>query len=184
MKNPAEITQQNEEFLSKIIGEMTANDADIIPPAEETDTTTIPESDPTDPEIAVIRIKLCSGEEVGMGVTASVFEEWMQQLQNIEGMVEFLKGDVTSLFKNGYQKDLEDRVMTYIEDLDIPTEAYTTIKDDALRLMFELTDCISMYSTISHILNEKRLTDGIFSMLLGPNMSQEENNDENSKAEN
>lgn len=175
----AEINADNEKFLSAIIGEATSNSPEVIP-EEQTDTADIPDSDPSDPHVADVTIHLAYGEELVMSFKQSDWDYMMMDLEMYDKMINFLHHDVTEVYANGYTEEMEKRIIDYFDSLGLPADAYKNVKNNEERILLEIIDCISIYTTIGHMLHEKQLSDGIFAMLTRP-VFEEENKNEDSE---
>lgn len=177
----AEINADNEKFLSAIIGEATSNSPEVIPEEPtDTDTADIPDSDPSDPHVADVTIHLAYGEELVMSFKQSDWDYMMMDLEMYDKMINFLHHDVTEVYANGYTEEMEKRIIDYFDSLGLPADAYKNVKNNEERILLEIIDCISIYTTIGHMLHEKQLSDGIFAMLTRP-VFEEENKNEDSE---
>ena len=188
MRTVAEINQQNEEFLDKIIGESAFNDANEHIPADESDNeSTIPESDPADPSVCDLEVVLSCGEELKMSFTSSVMEELMGQSKEIKMMVNQLHAMVEYIYKDDQLDAIENILNDIIgnEDFGLKMEQYTCIEDRKLRMMFMLHDATHIYTSIYQVISEKDLMDAVFkSIYCTPSSILKENEeDENNTAE-
>ena len=188
MRTVAEINQQNEEFLDKIIGESAFNDANEHIPADESDNeSAIPESDPADPSVCDLEVVLSCGEELKMSFTSSVMEELMGQSKEIKMMVNQLHAMVEYIYKDDQLDAIENILNDIIgnEDFGLKMEQYTCIEDRKLRMMFMLHDATHIYTSIYQVISEKDLMDAVFkSIYCTPSSILKENEeDENNTAE-
>lgn len=165
MRTVAEINQQNEEFLDKIIGESAFNDGNEHIPGDESDNeSTIPESDPADPSVCDLEVVLSCGEELKMSFTSSVMEELMGQSKEIKMMVNQLHAMVEYIYKDDQLDAIENILNDIIgnEDFGLKMEQYTCIEDRKLRMMFMLHDATHIYTSIYQVISEKDLMDAVF----------------------
>jgi len=184
--NLSEINAQNEEFISRMINESNVNSGSEVIPENEPmpeNTSEIPEEE--DPTVCDLEIILSYGELMKMGFTESVFADLMERYTDIKQMVNMMHHQLVSIFKNEHLDEAEASSAAALTDLGVPVEKYilTTENQETeelrrLRLSFMLTDLISIYSEIVHVMGERRVMSQTFTAILG-GMHNEDNQTDN-----
>lgn len=184
--NLSEINAQNEEFISRMINESNVNSGSEVIPENEPmpeNTSEIPEEE--DPTVCDLEIILSYGELMKMGFTESVFADLMERYADIKQMVNMMHHQLVSIFKNEHLDEAEASSAAALTDLGVPVEKYilTTENQETeelrrLRLSFMLTDLISIYSEIVHVMGERRVMSQTFTAILG-GMHNEDNQTDN-----
>jgi len=184
--NLSEINAQNEEFISRMINESNVNSGNEVIPENEPmpeNTSEIPEEE--DPTVCDLEIILSYGELMKMGFTESVFADLMERYADIKQMVNMMHHQLVSIFKNEHLDEAEASSAAALTDLGVPVEKYilTTENQETeelrrLRLSFMLTDLISIYSEIVHVMGERRVMSQTFTAILG-GMHNEDNQTDN-----
>jgi len=184
--NLSEINAQNEEFISRMINESNVNSGNEVIPENEPmpeNTSEIPEEE--DPTVCDLEIILSYGELMKMGFTESVFADLMERYTDIKQMVNMMHHQLVSIFKNEHLDEAEASSAAALTDLGVPVEKYilTTENQETeelrrLRLSFMLTDLISIYSEIVHVMGERRVMSQTFTAILG-GMHNEDNQTDN-----
>lgn len=180
--NLSEINAQNEEFISKMINESNVNSGNEVIPENEP----LPENaseipDGQEPTVCDLEIILSYGELMKMGFTESVFNDLMEKYADIKQMVNMMHHQLVGIFKNDHLDEAEASSAAALTDLGVPVEKYILTTEDQeseelrrLRLSFMLTDLISIYSEIVHVMGERRVMTQTFTAILG-GMHNEDN---------
>lgn len=180
--NLSEINAQNEEFISKMINESNVNSGNEVIPENEP----MPENaseipDGQEPTVCDLEIILSYGELMKMGFTESVFNDLMEKYADIKQMVNMMHHQLVGIFKNDHLDEAEASSAAALTDLGVPVEKYILTTEDQeseelrrLRLSFMLTDLISIYSEIVHVMGERRVMTQTFTAILG-GMHNEDN---------
>ena len=184
--NLSEINAQNEEFISKMINESNVNSGNEVIPENEP----MPENaseipDGKEPTVCDLEIILSYGELMKMGFTESVFNDLMEKYADIKQMVNMMHHQLVGIFKNDHLDEAEASSAAALTDLGVPVEKYILTTEDQeseelrrLRLSFMLTDLISIYSEIVHVMGERRVMTQTFTAILG-GMHNEDNQTDN-----
>lgn len=190
MKTIAEINQQNEEFINKIIGESAFNNGDEHIDVEDIENTCdIPDSDPADPTVCELVVTLACGETLKMAFTSQVMDSLLGQSKEIKDMVNQLHEMCAYIYADEQLDTIENIIKDIMsnEDLAIPMEKYDCIEDRKLRMMFMLHDATHIYTSISHVISEKDLMDSVFKSVFNTsnfNVEDEENEDNSTEDNN
>lgn len=172
----AEINQQNEEFLNKIINESAMNQKDEVnePVNESVPTQEIPEGDVGDPTVCELEMILSYGEVMKMGFTRSVFDDLMGNFADIKEMVNLMHHQMVSVFKGEHVEEIKKSAVSALEDLGIPVEKYDPTGEQAV--IYMLTDLLCIYMEISHMLGEKQLITETFNLFMKGSQSDDIDN--------
>ena len=123
MKTIAEINQQNEEFINKIIGESAFNNGDEHIDVEDIENTCdIPDSDPADPTVCELVVTLACGETLKMAFTSQVMDSLLGQSKEIKDMVNQLHEMCAYIYADEQLDTIENIIKDIMsnEDLAIP----------------------------------------------------------------
>lgn len=168
-RTAAEINAQNEEFINKIIGEQTQDftDLDMVHDSSETESIDNFDNAETLPVIATVNIPMTCGIETVLRFTAKDIDDLMPQIDGFKALVEHFHIRMAELFAGEYQEGVEVEITQYINQIE-PNAKYP-IENDLLRMSFKLTDCITIWTNLVHMLSEKLLMSSLFETILGIN---------------
>lgn len=159
--NLAEINQRNEEAISKIIGEMTANDGEHVTAGGSIENFTESEVDDKRNDVNLI-IDLACGDSFCIGIDMDDLDGIIAGLDNFEAMVKHFRDHITAIYEGKYDEKAEAYLAQYIQELGIPCAYDSEIcKDDNIRTLMKLNDLINIYTALIHAATEKQLVDNI-----------------------